>query len=396
MTDVTSDKKLGTSASVLGRMSISEFTSSVVLSYAVAALVVVWCVYSVGHWQILAGTRLLDILISAAIVQFHDLVTPAPFTLPEAGVYFESQEPIDWRLVIMAIVVFVVFSLVKAYKYSEIARLHGVEGSTGQRMRAFLYGDGLDRFLPFYIGCVGTAAALANQGARFDRALSASAVHHAFTIFEVAVFSTVLLFVLGWDVWIGQLVWPLAILAVAYFVIRPASIGGASSRGVGSVASLGHFTVVTGLQAFRTLARAQPGMLFKLCLISILAFWLLDIAIYMVVEAFNDTERSYSVSFPLLLMAIVGGYLARLIPITPGGIGQWEFGFAASFTIYGSNAFGIDLSYNLVFTAILASTLRSVTGFLLMGGVLVFYGVPTDLRSVFRIFRGAEAPPGMD
>lgn len=388
-----SGEKSGQPPYILGRISVSEFTSSVVLSYAVAVLLVVWVVTSVGGWEILATTRFLDFLVAAGIVQYHDLLEPALFELPNVGLWFDTQMAIDWRLVAAAIVAFMVFSLIKAYQFSEIARVLGVEGTLGQHIRAYLYGDGIDRFLPFYIGSIGTASALANQGARFNRALSATGVIHFFMIFEVTVFSVILLAFLGWSDWIAYLVWPLAMLGMVLLLIRPEPRTSDSSvDGGGDIASLGRFTLVAGAQFFRVMARDNPAMLLKLCAVSIVAFWVLDVAVYFVVEAWNDLERSYSEPFPVLLMAVVGGYLARFIPITPGGIGQWEFGFGATFAIYGSDAYGIDLNFNLILAAVLVGVLRSLTGFLIMGAVLIFYGMPANLKSVVRIFRGVEQP----
>ena len=385
----TVDNSLTTQdAGEAGALSSGNFVSTIILSYLIAALVLVLLIDYVGTWEILAGTRFLDLLIAFNIVQFHDLPLPRLFVVPKLSIYYDSQYPLDWRVIFIAVLIFVCFSLVKATQFSSIARAYGVKGSFAQHVRAYLYGDGIDRFLPFYIGSVGTAAALAEQGARFDRALSAMVISHSFMIFEVAVFATIGLFFLGWSDWFSQLLWPLVMLGVVYLATRPDRRSTSSSLGGGRFSSIGRRTFVAGAQAFRALARKEPALLFKLCLLSVLAFALLDLGIYLVVEGFNTPERPYTSPFSALLMGIVGGYIARLIPVTPGGIGQFEFGFAAGFFAYGT-----DISFKLVLVALLATLLRSLTGCLLVGTVVVFFGAPTSLRSVIRIFRGAEPPP---
>ena len=66
-----------------------------------------------------------------------------------------------------------------------------------------------------------------------------------------------------------------------------------------------------------------------------MAFGLEDIAAYMIAMAFTSTHVILNVNFSILLMAIVASYVARLIPITPGGIGQFEWGFAAGLYLGG-------------------------------------------------------------
>jgi len=51
--------------------------------------------------------------------------------------------------------------------------------------------------------------------------------------------------------------------------------------------------------------------------------------------AFTSTHVILNVNFTILLMAIVASYIARLIPVTPGGIGQFEWGFAAGLYLGG-------------------------------------------------------------
>src|SRR5262249_38285381 len=73
----------------------------------------------------------------------------------------------------------------------------------------------------------------------------------------------------------------------------------------------------------------------KLTIISLLAFGIEDIAAYMIAMAFTSTHVVLNVNFSILLMAIVASYIARLIPVTPGGIGQFEWGFAAGLYLGG-------------------------------------------------------------
>jgi uncharacterized membrane protein YbhN (UPF0104 family) len=102
-----------------------------------------------------------------------------------------------------------------------------------------------------------------------------------------------------------------------------------------------------------------------MAVLSIVAFGLEDIAAYVIAQAFTSTHVVLNVNFSILLMAIVASYIARLIPITPGGIGQFEWGFAAGLYLGG---LGFP---ECVTIAILDNFVRYVTGTLLFAWVYI-------------------------
>src|SRR6185295_235959 len=114
----------------------------------------------------------------------------------------------------------------------------------------------------------------------------------------------------------------------------------------------------------RALAR-QPLALTTMAVLSLLAFGLEDIAAYVIAQAFTSTHVVLNVNFSILLVAIVASYIARLIPITPGGIGQFEWGFAAGLYLGG---LGFP---ECVTIAILDNFFRYVTGSLLFAWVYI-------------------------
>src|SRR5262245_8214556 len=81
--------------------------------------------------------------------------------------------------------------------------------------------------------------------------------------------------------------------------------------------------------------------------------------------AFTGNHVILSVSFSTLLMGVVGGYIARLIPVTPGGIGQFEWGFAAGLYLGG---LGFP---ECVTIAVLDNFIRYISGTLLFAWVYI-------------------------
>jgi uncharacterized membrane protein YbhN (UPF0104 family) len=150
-----------------------------------------------------------------------------------------------------------------------------------------------------------------------------------------------------------MLFWPLVILALAYFLVR-------SRRRDAPHAAVVPGTRKDAVQSLRTLAQ-RPFEFSKIGVLSLLAFGLEDIAAYIIAMAFSSEHVILHVDFSVLLMGVVGAYVARLIPVTPGGIGQFEWGFAAALYVGG---LGFP---ECVAIAVLDNVIRYLSGtFLLM------------------------------
>ncbi len=350
--------------------------AAVVLSCLLAVLFLTALVYRAGAWDIVAMTRLLDPLIAGGIVQYHDQDPGFIHGIPDLYLYQYAKDPIDWRLVFFSALVFMGYAGLKAVQFARIARAYNVGGPEGSHARSFLYGFGLDQVLPFKLGAVATATSLARQGASAERAASAVFVSDAFTVFEIIVFGAVGLFLLGWSTWLGQIVWAFLIFGMLYALVR--------GSGTQTALTLGQRPLRTGFTAIRALANERPGELLTLCVLSILAFLVLDVGVYTLMTAFDSVTVLIKVDSSILLMALVSGYVARLIPMTPGGIGQFEMGFATALFVGAQ-----DVSVSLTVIAILVSALRVATG-LILTMVTGALGVHTNVREVVSVFSEAQ------
>jgi len=93
-----------------------------------------------------------------------------------------------------------------------------------------------------------------------------------------------------------------------------------------------------------------------------------------------------NIQFDVIVMAVVGGYLARFIIVTPGGLGQWEWGFALPLYIGGM---GMPEAAS---AALLMTGIRYLTGGLFFVLMMLVKGVETDLGRVLELFRDGPAP----
>ncbi len=344
------------------RSRTGDLVGSFALSYLVAFLLIAALVYFGDVWEVVANSRFLDFLIRVGIVKYHDKNIGFVEGVPDHKFYLKSQLPIDWLLIALAAGLFIVFWLVKSLQFHGTARFFGISGSLGQHMRAYLYGLGVSRFFPFDLGDVATVEALGGQGHPRDRAAAVVFTDKLLIVFQIVVFGLVGLLARGWTPWLAQVVWSLVIFGVLFFWLR------------GTQVVHPHRWLADAANTVRSLAGA-PRVLVKLCALALLAFVIEDVVVYVIANAFG-----LGVQLHVLVMGLVGGYIARLIPLTPGGIGQFEWGFAMALWLGGV---GIE---NAVTIAILDNFIRYVTGMLVLGPALVWYGIETNLRSVLERF----------
>lgn len=327
-----------------------------IFSYLLAALLLVSLIHASGVWNFLANTRLLDLMIRVGIVEYHDEQTGFIRGIPDLDYFLKSQDPIKWGLVELAAFVFFLYWILKAVQFHALVRFCGIRGTFTQHARAYLEGIGVNRLLPYDAGNVRMAAAFQSQGAPLPRISQALFLSDITRVLEIVTFALVGLALVGWSVWIGQLIWPLVILLLSYFLVRP-------GRKHPERAVL-QGTLRDGLQAIRVLSH-HPLELARVGVLSLFAFGFIEVAAYIIAMAFTSTHVILHVGFPVLLMGVVGGAIAQLIPVSPGGIGQFEWGMAAALYIGG---LGLP---ECVAIAVLTNVFRYVTGTLLLAWVYI-------------------------
>jgi uncharacterized membrane protein YbhN (UPF0104 family) len=352
-----------------------------ILAYGIGIALIAVLLHFGGIWAFLAASRLLDLLSRGGVVALTDADTGFFQGVPDLEYAVMAQEPIDWEIIALAALFLVGMWGLKAIQFNRLARYCGIEGSFGAHARAYFYGHGISRLLPFGGGDVATASALQGQGASLERASRVVFLGKIFVAFEVVAFALIGLYLQGLTTWLQEIVWPFVILVLAWVVSRPRLVG-RGPRG-----ELGAFEATK--RAIRVLAR-EPRLLVSLCVLSLLAFLFIDEAAFFLAQGFDTGGEGtivFGIEAGVILMAVVGAHLARLISITPGGIGQYEWGFAAAL-----NAGGVGFPA-AVQVAILFTILRYTLGGLIFAVMQLTYGSGTDLSRVTATFR-RPAPEG--
>ncbi len=282
-------------------MRVNERAGSIGLTLAFALFSFGSLFYFAGPWAVLANTRLLDLLINSGVIKYHDRGAGFVEGVADPVYFMKSQEPVIWLVVGLAVVFILVSRLIKAFQYHQIAQHLGLPGAFRHHARAVFTGRAEGR----------------------ERSPDVWSLFRFFLVFEIAVYALAGLFGAGWSSWLIQMLWGLIVFGVMYWWTRPAS------RPEGGISP-----VSAAWAQVRELA-GRPALFLRLCLLSVAAFGLLDVAAYLVTMSFSTIHVLLHVDFSILLMAFVAGYIARLLPLTPGGVGQFEWGFTGALFLGG-------------------------------------------------------------
>jgi hypothetical protein len=326
-------------------------------------------VHAGGTWNVLGITRLLYPLSQSGVIAITDADEGFFHGLPDAKFYAYANDSVSWGLVGLAAVLFLLVWALKSTQFHMLARFTGAQGEYGQHARAYLYGRGINRIMPFDVGKVAAASALEGQGVPLAQGAQIVWLAGLFIVFETVTYALYGLASVGLNKWLSMMAWPLIILAACYLFVR-------ARKGEGGGARVWFRNARQGIRAINS----QPGLLIRLALLSLLSFFLIEVAAYVVSQAFTGSFVVINVAFKIVMLGVVGGYIARLITVTPGGIGQWEWGFATA--VY-AGGLGMPEAVSL---AILITLVRYITGGLLMTGLLLTRGVETDLPRVLSTY----------
>lgn len=349
-----------------------SFLATMALSLLTGLLLLGSLIYLAGPWNILSNTRLLNLLIEAGLVKYHDRDAGFVEGVAQHVYYLKAQDPIVWMLVPGILGIYLLIAGLKAVQFHQLAHFYGIQGSLGQHARAFFYGLIYKETLPFHIGEAAAAAELWAEGAPLKQTRAALFLFNAFFLFEVAVFALFGLLGIGWAAWLFQLFCALIIILTLYLWTRPDKSA--------SLVSLPR----SMWAHFIGLAQQEPLRFFNLSLLSLLAFGLRDAAAYLTAMAFSSEFVLLNIDPSLILMGVLGGYIASFIRLTPGGIGQFEWGFATALFIG-----GVGLP-EAATAALLVNFFRYVALFVLFLIMLLWHSAKTNFRAVMQVIQATE------
>jgi hypothetical protein len=342
-----------------------------IFAYSMCAALVVYGIYDGGVWNILANTRILDVLIDSGLIAYTDQQMGLIEGLPDLELYLMSQQPIHQSVLLLVATIYTVYYLLKLVQFHAVARFYGLKGSFGAHVRAYVYGLGINRLIPYGGGDVALVSALVGQGEEEQKASSVVYVMDLFVWWEIISFTIIGVLLSGWRMTVWQMFWPCVFLGVLYYATR-----GLRHRQPEMLTPEYQNPTRRAIRAFAT----QPWLLTGLALLSMVCMLLDDSTPYFVSQALSSNELILHVPFLIVQGGVVGAYLATRIPITPCGIGQYEMGF-------GLALMGADVGFATSITIIMVDGLfRHGIALAMFFIMRVWHGVETNLKHVLDRF----------
>jgi uncharacterized membrane protein (UPF0182 family) len=341
-----------------------EIGTLIFIGYLLAAAFIGYLILVAEPWAVAANTRILAVLYRSGVVRLTDADAGYVDGAPDHEYFLRSQDPVDWGMVALAAIVLVAAWLLRSIRFHVMAAATGIAGTLRHHLGLHLGGEELGRYLPYELG---SAATLAGVDGDEHRSAVARLGYLQFgaRVFEIAVFSVVSILLIGVWSWLGAMFWAAIVLVGAIYLtwgrVGPGLFGdrGARDAAVAFVRS--------------------PGRVGSAIVLSLVAFPLEEVAAYLIVQAFTSTHVVLGGATPaLLLLALVAGKTAQLVRVTPGGVGQFEWGFAAALVV-GGQGLAEAVTITLLF-----SIVRHLTGGLVLGLIALRGGSGASVGEALR------------
>lgn len=310
---------------------LRRFVVAMALGWLIFAGMGYWLVDYAGVWTVLANTRFLSVLIDFGVVAYTDAGIGIIEGVPDHGLYVMSQDPVNPTLILIGVALYVGFWLAESWRFREALRFTGVSLPQREAERAYFVGTHYGRWFPLRFRDATIEEALAGKVSRDELGRTFAALDVGTVVFQVAIFLIWGFATSGFGTTVLQSLPGFAILVVAWLVVRGAGI--VSQTPSGGAASPRRSLAVFWKNVVAVLASPQGW--WRIGGLAALAMLLDDIAPYVLAQAFTSEHVILSVPFLVIQGAVVSGYLAKQIAITPKGIGQYEVGFALSLYVFG-------------------------------------------------------------
>lgn len=331
-----------------------RFSIAVIFGWALAIACFVWMIAQAGPWGVIANTRFLDFLVSLGVIQYSDQQMGIIEGLPELEFWVRSQDPIDVWLLIAGLGLYIAYWFVEARRFRASLDFVGATVPKKKADRAFLFGSSYGRFFPFRVR--DAAIELALEPSPRDREPHApvdpqhlrqglAVFEHTTVIFQIGLFAIVGFIFQGFSASVQQMLPGLIILGAAFLAVRKTGL-------------LSPTWARDFVHNARLLLRS-PRALSHVASWAVLSMLLDDIAPYLFAQAFTSTHVVMGIPFLTIQGAVLSGYIATRIRITPKGIGQYELAFAMSL-----NFAGVGMP-EAVTVAILDSVARHLIGIII-------------------------------
>ena len=286
--------------------------------------------------QLLANLTILDDLADLGVVRDMDVGTGFIMAAPEY--MLKSRRAVVGSLLAISFLAIAGSYLARAFRIRLLGNHYGIPSSVNNQILAYFYGRGINTVLPFGPGELGSAQILERNGAEREQAYLTVFAARIFEVVGIAGFLLIALALSGW----GGAIVPFLFCAILVVLITIATRPVGNAFANPSAFRTGLWEAVQGsyfVRVLRELAETSFGLAVGLTCLSVFALGLELAGLYFLKQAFSSREFFLLSDLPLsaYMMAIGAANLTRVIPLTPGGMGLYEFVLVTVFSIYGGD-----------------------------------------------------------
>ena len=117
------DSSMDMGATRMDTKSIAErVVTSLTLPWLVSITLLGFLAVAGGLWNLVANTRVLNLMIEGGVVRFHDKQIGPIDGVPELKYFIASQDPIAWPLLALALVCMACFWLLKGLQLGHLIK----------------------------------------------------------------------------------------------------------------------------------------------------------------------------------------------------------------------------------------------------------------------------------
>lgn len=299
---------------------------SAILMYPLVAVLFAILIYLAGPVEVAARLRILDFLADIDVVQVTD--AGSGIIVVGINVYEFARKPIRYDVAFFALVLVFGSLLVRGFRYSLIADNAGVDDSVTSIANTYYFGFGMNFLLPFGPGEYASVQALTDNGADPDAAVTTVYYTRLFEALALTTGVFIGLVGLGWNGALEPILITVAFLVVLTAILRPFGTGPADStpNRSGIRGFLDWLNLTDVAHDLRRYFGQNPSHALRVFVVSVIAIYLEVTGFWFLKEAFSTPlfQLLGDITYVQFGLVVAAASFARVVPITPGGLGVTE------------------------------------------------------------------------
>ncbi len=352
MTKSTSAKEEGTPY-MLASDRRGSLTASVAWGYALAFILMLFVflillpeadgpspwdavAFQKGMLEMFANFRILDELADLSIVKVADV--GQGLLKVDLDLVSVSNRKFGWAPFSIAILFVAIALLLRGIRQRLLLSHFSIPPSANGLISTYFFGRGINLFFPFGPGDLGTAQALAKNGAPHKAAISVVYYNRVFEVIGITLILLAGFIYLGWEGAVEPFIWSALLFAAVVTLTRPL---GPSSRKTKRYNIPGRiwdaFNGRALVQATKEI-RKKPRLLIGLTLLAAVTLVIEIIGYWSIKQAFSSPMDDYvlmkDITFVHFALVIAVANIARIVPYTFASFGIYEIVSVFMFRVF--------------------------------------------------------------